>query len=107
MRMSELQMLEYMQRLPEEKRPAFQMAWSSQKKNADTALILSLLWLLGLCGIGRMYAGDIGLGIAMLLLGPLTCFLWPLIDLFLIRDSVDRSNQTVLIQLQAVYPVSR
>ena len=35
---------------------------------------------LGTLGVGRFYTGHIGLGVAQLLLGWLTCGVWPLID---------------------------
>jgi len=35
---------------------------------------------LGSLGVGRFYTGHIGLGIAQLLLGWLTCGIWPLVD---------------------------
>ena len=34
----------------------------------------------GYFGVGRFYTGHIGLGVAQLLLGWLTCGIWPLID---------------------------
>ena len=36
--------------------------------------------LFGLGGIGRFYTGHIGLGVAQLLVGWLTCGIWPLVD---------------------------
>jgi len=35
---------------------------------------------LGSFGVGRFYTGHIGLGVAQLLLGWLTCGIWPLVD---------------------------
>jgi hypothetical protein len=35
---------------------------------------------LGYFGVGRFYTGHIGLGVAQLLLGWLTCGIWPLVD---------------------------
>jgi TM2 domain-containing membrane protein YozV len=44
-------------------------------------VVTFLLWFfLGVFGAHRFYLGDIGLGIAMLLLGWLTFGIWPFID---------------------------
>jgi hypothetical protein len=44
-------------------------------------MIAGLLQIfLGYLGAGRFYTGHIGLGVAQLLLGWLTCGIWPLID---------------------------
>ena len=42
----------------------------SQYKNEGTGLILSIiLGILGICGIGQIYAGKVGRGVAMLIVG--------------------------------------
>lgn len=44
-------------------------------------LVAGLLQIfLGSFGVGRFYTGHIGLGVAQLLLGWMTCGIWPLID---------------------------
>jgi hypothetical protein len=44
-------------------------------------MIAGLLQIfLGSFGVGRFYTGHIGLGVAQLLLGWLTCGIWPLVD---------------------------
>ena len=44
-------------------------------------MIAGLLQIfLGSFGVGRFYTGHIGLGVAQLLLGWMTCGVWPLID---------------------------
>ncbi|UKI15045.1 MAG: TM2 domain-containing protein [Clostridiales bacterium] len=43
----------------------------------------SVYFFLGGLGVDRFYIGDIGLGVAKLLLGWLTFGIWPLIDIFL------------------------
>lgn len=35
---------------------------------------------LGSFGVGRFYTGHIGLGVLQLLLGWMTCYVWPLVD---------------------------
>lgn len=35
---------------------------------------------LGWCGAGRFYTGHMGIGVAQLLVGWVTCGIWPLID---------------------------
>jgi hypothetical protein len=52
----------------------------SDKSKMVAGLLNILLPLLGICGVGRFYTGHIGLGVAQLLLGWLTCGIWPLID---------------------------
>ena len=105
MQMAEIQMMEHMQSLTEDRRPAFQVAWNSQRKDPGTALLLGLLCLFGISGVGRMYAGEVGLGVAQLLLGPLTCYIWPLVDLFFVKDAVERTNLDVLMKLKMAFPV--
>ena len=102
--MCDVEMINYIQRLPQNQRPAFQMAWNAQKKDQGTALVLSLLWLLGISGVGRMYAGDILFGLALFFLGPCTCYIWPLVDTFLVKQAVNDHNRNVLLQLKAAYP---
>jgi len=48
---------------------------------------VSLLGLIGIGGIGRFYIGDIGIGVAQLLVGWLTCgigLIWSIVDAILI-----------------------
>jgi TM2 domain-containing membrane protein YozV len=68
-------------------------------KSKTIAGLLQLIGLFGIVGIGRMYLGNVGLGIAQLLVGLVTCGLgavvWGLIDAVLIftdkvRDSDGR-----------------
>lgn len=63
-----------------------------------TKLVAGLLQLLVPLGIGRMYMGDVGLGIAQLLVTVLTCgvgSLWPFIDgiLILVGDPKDATGR--------------
>lgn len=56
-------------------------------KSKTVAGLLQLLSLIGIGGIGRFYIGDIGVGVAQLLVGWLTCgigLLWSLVDAILI-----------------------
>jgi len=56
-------------------------------KSKIIAGLLQLLSLVGIGGIGRFYIGDIGMGIAQLLVGWLTCgigLIWSIVDAVLI-----------------------
>ncbi|WP_156689572.1 TM2 domain-containing protein [Mycobacterium sp. Marseille-P9652] len=56
-------------------------------KSKTVAGLLQLLSLLGVGGIGRFYIGDIGVGVAQLLVGWLTCgigLIWSIVDAILI-----------------------
>ena len=57
-------------------------------KSKTTAGLLQLLGLFGIAGIGRIYIGETGLGIAQLLVGLVTCgigaVVWGIIDAILI-----------------------
>jgi TM2 domain-containing membrane protein YozV len=52
----------------------------SDKSKVVAGLLNILLLGVGFGGIGRLYLGHIGLGIAQLLLGWATCGIWPLVD---------------------------
>jgi TM2 domain-containing membrane protein YozV len=55
-------------------------------KSKTVAGLLQLLSLIGVGGIGRFYIGDIGIGVAQLLVGWLTCgigLIWPVVDAIL------------------------
>jgi TM2 domain-containing membrane protein YozV len=56
-------------------------------KSKTVAGLLQLLSLVGIGGIGRFYIGDIGIGVAQLLVGWLTCgigLIWSIVDAVLI-----------------------
>ena len=57
-------------------------------KSKNVAGLLQLLGLLGVAGIGRIYLGHTGLGIARLLVGFVTCgvgaVIWGMVDALLI-----------------------
>ena len=56
-------------------------------KSKTIAGLLQLLSLVGIGGIGRFYIGDIGVGVAQLLVGWLTCgigLIWSIVDAILI-----------------------
>lgn len=57
-------------------------------KSKVVAGLLQLLGLFGIVGIGRIYLGNVGLGVAQLLVGIFTCFIgavvWGIIDAVLI-----------------------
>jgi TM2 domain-containing membrane protein YozV len=56
-------------------------------KSKTIAGLLQLLSLVGIGGVGRFYIGDVGIGVAQLLVGLLTCgigLIWSIIDAVLI-----------------------
>ena len=56
-------------------------------KSKIVAGLLQLISLVGVGGIGRLYMGDIGIGVAQLLVGWLTCgigLIWSIVDAVLI-----------------------
>ncbi|BBX61218.1 hypothetical protein MSAS_03920 [Mycobacterium saskatchewanense] len=65
-------------------------------KSKTIAGLLQLLSLIGIGGIGRFYIGDIGIGVAQLLVGWLTCgfgLVWSIVDAILIlTDKVPDSH---------------
>ncbi|MEE6176696.1 TM2 domain-containing protein [Mycobacterium sp. 050134] len=65
-------------------------------KSKTIAGLLQLLSLVGVGGIGRFYIGDIGIGVAQLLVGWLTCgigLIWSVVDAILIlTDKVPDSQ---------------
>lgn len=67
------------------------------EKSKVIAGLLQLLGLFGFVGLGRIYLGQTGLGIAQLLVGFVTCFIgaiiWGLIDAILILTDKVRDPQ--------------
>ncbi|MDF2825477.1 MAG: putative rane protein [Mycobacterium sp.] len=67
------------------------------EKSKLVAGLLQLLGLFGLVGVGRMYAGYIGLGITQLIVGLVTCgigaVIWGIIDAVLILTDRVRDPQ--------------
>jgi TM2 domain-containing membrane protein YozV len=67
------------------------------EKSKLVAGLLQLLGLLGLVGIGRMYLGQVGLGILQLVVGFVTCgigaFIWGIVDAVLILTDKVRDPQ--------------
>jgi TM2 domain-containing membrane protein YozV len=66
-------------------------------KSKIVAGLLQLIGLFGFAGIGRIYLGDVGLGIAQLIVGIVTCFIaapiWGVIDAILILTDKVRDPQ--------------
>jgi TM2 domain-containing membrane protein YozV len=64
-------------------------------KSKTTAGLLQLLSVIGIGGIGRFYLGDIGIGVAQLLLGPVcgAGLIWSIIDaIMILSDKVPDSQ---------------
>ncbi len=66
-------------------------------KSKVVAALLQLIGLFGFVGIGRMYLGEVGYGIAQLIVGFVTCFIgawvWGVIDAILILTDNVRDAQ--------------
>ena len=66
-------------------------------KSKVVAALLQLIGLFGFVGFGRMYLGEVGYGIAQLIVGLVTCFIgaviWGLIDAILILTDHVRDAQ--------------
>jgi TM2 domain-containing membrane protein YozV len=66
-------------------------------KSKIVAGLLQLIGLFGFAGIGRIYLGDVGLGVAQLIVGIVTCFIaapiWGVIDAVLILTDKVRDPQ--------------
>jgi TM2 domain-containing membrane protein YozV len=71
-------------------------------KSKIAAGMLQLLGLFGFVGIGRMYLGQVGLGIAQLLVGWVTCgigaWIWGIVDAILILTDKVRDPQGRLLR---------
>ena len=57
----------------------------------STPVTISLAFFFGGFGVDRFYIGDIGLGVAKLLLGWLTFGIWPIVDISLILSGAGAS----------------
>ena len=68
----------------------FTSQYSSDKKDRTIAIILSVI--IGMLGVDRFYVGDTGLGIIKLLTAG-GCFIWYLVDWFLIMGRADTVNR--------------
>ena len=66
-------------------------------KSKVVAGLLQLLGLLGLAGIGRLYLGNVGLGIAQLVIGLVSCgfgaVIWGVVDAVMILTDQVRDPQ--------------
>jgi TM2 domain-containing membrane protein YozV len=70
---------------PYGRHPVTGLAYSDKSKTI--AGLLQLLSLVGIGGVGRFYIGDVGMGVAQLLVGLLTCgvgLIWSIVDAVLI-----------------------
>ena len=63
-------------------------------KDPTISIILSIL--VGALGVDRFYIGDIGLGVGKLLTGG-GCYIWALVDIFLIMDATRQKNLELLL----------
>lgn len=96
--------LSHLQTLADANRPLFLAEWSRRKKDKGLALGLNCLSLAGFAGIGRIYLGQVGMGVALLLLSPLTCGIWGLVDIFLVSEAAETENAKILAELQLAFP---
>ena len=63
-------------------------------KDPTISIILSIL--VGVLGVDRFYIGDIGIGVGKLLTGG-GCYIWALVDIFLIMDATRQTNLELLL----------
>ena len=96
--------LAHVQTLPEANRSLFLAEWSRRKKDKSLSVGLSCLCFAGVAGIGRIYVGQVGLGVALMLLNPLTCGIWGVVDLFFVGDAAETENTRILVELQGAFP---
>lgn len=71
------------------------------RKSAGVTVVLSIF--LGGLGVDRFYVGDIGLGVAKLLLGWLTFGIWPLVDIFVCYRRARQVNYERIMAALASY----
>lgn len=95
---SSLALQQALKNIPDE---AYSSIVAIQTKSPVTVILLSIF--LGGLGVDRFYIGDIGLGVAKLLLGWLTFGIWPLIDIFLCYKKAKKNNYQELMQTIAAY----
>lgn len=50
-------------------------------------------FFLGALGVHRFYLGNIGMGVALLLVGPLTAYVWNLIDWIIVLAGSSHDGQ--------------
>lgn len=72
----------------------YSLIMATPVKSHVTTLILSIF--LGGLGVDRFYVGDIGIGIAKLLLGWLTFGIWYIVDIFLCYKKAKQVNMKKL-----------
>lgn len=75
------------------------MALTNQMTKPTVAIILSIF--LGVLGVDRFYIGDTGIGVGKLLTFG-GCYIWWLIDIFLIIDATKQKNFELLSRYLAI-----
>lgn len=81
------------------------MSQSQEQKDVALAYALWCLSLVGLCGVQRLYLGQVGYGLALLLTFGF-CGVAQLLDLILLPDAVGQSNRANAIRAQTPRPPS-
>ena len=89
----------YQTGMTDQQRMLFLSQYNSDRKDRTTALILSIL--LGGLGIDRFYVGDTLLGVLKLLTFG-GCWIWYVIDWFLIMDRADQYNRVKAQEIMAI-----
>ncbi|MFN3684670.1 MAG: NINE protein [Fimbriimonadaceae bacterium] len=98
----EFELLSTLRGIPEQRRGELQALYASQRKDRGVAILLHCIMFLGFPGIGRLYVGDVGIGICQFLFTYFSCgilALWPLVDLFFIMGAADNHNRLLLRRL--------
>lgn len=98
---AEMVLFQALRDVPERQRTEMQMSYQSQRKDRSVALLLS--FFLGGIAVDRFYTGQVGLAVAKLCLNWATCYVWALIDLFLIMGAVDRHNLELIARLRSMH----
>ncbi|HVF55106.1 MAG TPA: TM2 domain-containing protein [Pyrinomonadaceae bacterium] len=93
------ELAQYQMGMTDQQRMLFVSQYNSDRKDRSTALILSIL--LGTLGIDRFYVGDTLLGLLKLLTFG-GCWIWAVVDWFLIMDRADEYNRAKAQELMAV-----
>ncbi len=99
----EFELLTLLRSLPEARRAEVQALYMSQRKDRGVAMLFQCLLFLGLPGLGRLYVGDVAIGLCQFLFTIFSCgilALWPLVDLFFIMGAADSHNRLLVRRLQ-------
>lgn len=84
--------------MDEDKARNYAMAYRSKRKNPQTILLLALLGFIGVAGIQRFYAEQVGMGLLYLLTGGI-CLIGTIVDIVSYKRIAFEYNQRAADQL--------